>query len=110
MTLTPLRAVTALLWSYARSGAVLCGQCSSTAPPPESSLQMPEIQSKHPKLFGELGVLQDVFKINLKEDAVPMCLCVPRRVPIGLREAKKMCELERMEKLGVIEKVEHQTS
>ena len=68
-----------------------------------------EIQSKHPKLFGELGVLPDVFKINLKEDAVPLCLCVPRRVPIGLREATKR-ELERMEKLGVIEKVEHPTS
>ena len=72
-------------------------------------LVIDEVRSKHPKLFGKLGVLPDVFKINLKDDAVPLCLCVPRRVPIGLREATKS-ELERMEKLGVIEKVEYPTT
>ena len=67
------------------------------------------IEKKYPKLFGKLGVLPDVFRINLKEDAQPLCLNVPRRLPIGLRQGTKN-ELERMENLGVIEKVEKPTS
>ena len=47
-----------------------------------------EIHSKHSKFFSELGVLPDIFKISLNDDAVPLCLCVPMRVPIRLREAK----------------------
>ena len=68
-----------------------------------------EVELKHPKLFGKLGVLPDVFKIKIKEGANPLCLNVPRRLPIGLRKATKD-ELERMEELGVIEKVEKPTS
>ena len=67
-----------------------------------------EVQSKHPKLFRELGELPDVFRINLKDGAIPLCLNVPRRVPIGLRDATRK-ELERMESMGVIEKVEKPT-
>lgn len=66
------------------------------------------IYNKHPKLFRELGELPDVFKIHLKEESSPICINVPRRLPIGLREATKK-ELDRMEKLGVIEKVEKPT-
>ena len=68
-----------------------------------------EVELKHPKLFGKLGVLPDVFKIKVKEGANPLCLNVPRRLPIGLRKATKD-ELDRMEELGVIEKVEKPTS
>ena len=64
-----------------------------------------EVQSKHQKLFRELGELPDVFCINLKDGAVPLCLNVPRRVPVGLRDATRK-ELERMESMGLIEKVE----
>lgn len=66
------------------------------------------VERKYPKLFGILGTLPDTFKINLREGSEPLCLHVPRRLPIGLREATKL-ELERMERLGVIEKVERPT-
>lgn len=68
-----------------------------------------EIGRRHPKLFRELGILPEVFRINLREGATPLCLNVPRRLPIGLRQATKD-ELERMERLGVIDKVERPTS
>lgn len=67
------------------------------------------VEIKYPKLFANLGVLPDVFKINLKDDAQPLCLNVPRRVPIGLREATRR-ELDRMEALGVIKKIERPTT
>ena len=67
-----------------------------------------QLKDKYPELFRELGELPDIFKIHLKEGSKPLCLHVPRRLPIGLREATKK-ELDRMEKLNVIEKVEKPT-
>lgn len=66
------------------------------------------IESRHPKLFSKLGILPDVFKINIKEGAKPLCLYVPMRLPIVLRKATQK-ELERMECLGVIERVKKPT-
>ena len=37
-----------------------------------------EIQSRQRKLFSELGVLPDIFKISLNDNAVPLCACVCR--------------------------------
>ena len=37
-----------------------------------------ELQSKHRKLFSELGVLPDIFQISLNDDAVPLLACVCR--------------------------------
>ena len=73
------------------------------------SISSRDIETRHPKLFGKLGVLPDVFKIKVREGAKPLCLNVPRRLPIGLRQATQD-ELERMESLGVIEKVEKPTT
>ena len=67
------------------------------------------IERMHPSLFGKLGTLPDVFKIHLKEDATPLCLHVPRRLPLGLWDPTKT-ELERMEKLGVIRRIEKPTA
>ena len=67
-----------------------------------------EMAKKYPNLFKELGTLPDVFRINLREDSTPVCLQVPRRLPIGLKEATKQ-EIARMEKLGVIKKIEKPT-
>ena len=64
-----------------------------------------EIQKKFPRLYRELGQLPDTFEIKLKEDAIPIAIPVPRRLPLGLREATRR-ELEKMERMGVIEKVE----
>lgn len=38
------------------------------------------IERSHPSLFGKLRTLPDVFKIHLKD---PLCLHVPRRLPLG---------------------------
>ena len=41
------------------------------------SISSRDIETRHPKLFGKLGVLQ----------VMPLCLNVPSRLPIGLRQA-----------------------
>lgn len=63
-----------------------------------------EVTERHLNLFMDLEVLPKAFKTNLK----PLCPCMPRSVPIGSRNAigKK---LERMEAMGVIEKVKKLT-
>ena len=86
---------------------------------PQNLLGAPEIQSlrlmqringvnveeDYPRLFGQLGQLPDQFVIKLKDGALPYSLAVPRRLPIGLRDATEK-ELRRMEEMGVIEAVE----
>ena len=63
------------------------------------------VEASFPELYGELGTLPEEFQIKLKEGAVPFAIHVPRRLPIGLRAATER-ELERMERMGVIERVE----
>lgn len=65
-------------------------------------------RSTYPEVFQGLGQLQGEYKIKLKEDALPYALSAPRRVAIPLR-AKVKEELDRMEKLGVIARVEEPT-
>ncbi|XP_062399854.1 uncharacterized protein K02A2.6-like [Sardina pilchardus] len=62
----------------------------------------------YPKLCEGLGLVQKPYTINLKPDAKPFSLKVPRRVPLPLMGKVKQ-ELERMEKLGVISRVEAPT-
>lgn len=64
-----------------------------------------EIEDQYPGLYRRLGQLPETFKIRLKEGAEPLSLPVPRRLPLGLREATER-ELKRMEDMGVIERVE----
>ena len=54
------------------------------------------IVQKFPALFKGLGNLKDPYEIPLCPDAKPLALCVPRRVPISLREPVRK-ELEQME-------------
>ncbi|KAE8277574.1 hypothetical protein D5F01_LYC08203 [Larimichthys crocea] len=61
-----------------------------------------------PKVFSGLGKLQGSYKIKLKEGAVPHALSDPRRVPLPMKEQVKE-ELDRMEALGVIRKIEQPT-
>ena len=57
--------------------------------------------------FGEVGTLKTTYKIELKDDAKP-CIVPPRKVPFAIKDRLHE-ELNRMEKLGVIEKVEKPT-
>jgi hypothetical protein len=63
------------------------------------------VEKQFPGLYRELGQLPEIFKIKLKEGAEPYAISVPRKLPLGLREATER-ELKRMERLGVIERVE----
>ena len=61
-----------------------------------------------PELFTGLGRLKDDYKIELKSDAVPYALTTPRRVPLPLLPKVK-AELQRMEEMGVISKIDTPT-
>ena len=63
------------------------------------------IAQQFPTVFKGLGTIGNEYTIKLKEKSVPYSLYVPRNVPIPLRPKVKE-ELERMEKLGVISKVQ----
>ena len=63
------------------------------------------IQEKFPSLFNGLGLMSDEYEIRLKPNAKPHALFTARHVPILLRE-KVQTELQRMQSLGVITKVD----
>ena len=58
-----------------------------------------------PQLFEGLGKLEGEYAIKLRPDSKPFAISVPRRVAVPLM-GKVREELERMERLGVIAKVE----
>ena len=66
------------------------------------------IVERFPKLFQGLGRLKGNYAIKLKSDAKPFALTTPRRVALPLLPKVK-AELERMESLGVITRVEEPT-
>ena len=67
-----------------------------------------DITAQFPELFKGLGKLKGVHIIRITEDARPYSLHSPRRIPIPLL-SKVKDELERMEKLGVISRIEKST-
>ena len=74
----------------------------------EINIPQEDIISSYPKVFQGLGTLQGDFHIHLKNDATPFALHTPCNVPLPMRPKVK-AELERMESLGVISKVDEPT-
>jgi len=68
-------------------------------------LKAPYIHKRFPKLFQGPGNLGEEYEIKLKPDATPFSLFTPCRMPLPLREKVKE-ELEQMETMGVISKVD----
>ena len=66
------------------------------------------IPEQYPRLFSGLGMFKGEYTIKLQPDAKPFCLFTPRNIPLPLREKVKQ-ELQRMERLGVISKVNEPT-
>ena len=64
--------------------------------------------TQFPALFEGLGKLEGPYTIQLKEGAKPFALSTPRRIAVPLLPAVKR-ELQRMEKLGVIRKIDDPT-
>ena len=62
----------------------------------------------HPDLFGPLGKIPGKYHIQVKDDAQLFALSTPRRVTLPL-QPKVKSELQRMEQLGVISKVNEPT-
>ena len=71
-------------------------------------VQASDIFIHFPQLFTGLGKLQDSYQIKLRNDAKPFALYAPRRIAIPLLPKVKE-ELQRMEALGVISKIEEPT-
>ena len=67
-----------------------------------------EIITKFPNVFSGLGSPSGKFEIQLKSGAKPFALYTPRKVPYPLQSKVKE-ELDRMEAMGVISKVEDPT-
>ena len=65
--------------------------------------ELPEFED----CFGELGCLPEVHHINLKPNVIPV-VHPPRRIPYALRD-KLRDQLQRMEKLDIIEKISEPT-
>ena len=61
-----------------------------------------------PQLFKGLGTMPESYKIKLKDDAVPFAVVTPRRMSLPLMPKVKE-ELQRLEKLNVIKKVDEPT-
>ena len=66
------------------------------------------IISEYPELFTGLGKIKGKYQIELEEGAKPYSVSTPERVPIPLPPRVKE-ELQRMENLGVISKIDQPT-
>ena len=64
-----------------------------------------EVKTTYPNLFKGLGELEGEFSIKLTPGSTPYAITTPRRVALPLMPKVKE-ELQRMEKLGVISKVD----
>ena len=67
-----------------------------------------DIPEKFSSVFQGLGNMGEPYDIKLKPDAKPYALFTPRNIPLPLRPRVEE-ELQRMEKLGVISKVDMPT-
>ncbi|KAJ8369269.1 hypothetical protein SKAU_G00092970 [Synaphobranchus kaupii] len=72
------------------------------------SIDLETVMQIYPKLCRGLGLIQQKYTIKLNPDTKPVSLKVPRRVPLPLMGKVKK-ELERMEQLGVISRIEEPT-
>lgn len=70
---------------------------------------MESVKQQYPKLCSGLGLVRRPYSIKLKPEAVPFSLHAPRRVPLPLMGKVKE-EIDRMEKMGVITKIEEPTA
>ncbi len=70
---------------------------------------MESVKQQYPKLCSGLGLVRRPYSIKLKPEAVLFSLHAPRRIPLPLLGKVKE-EIDRMEKMGVITKIEEPTN
>ncbi len=66
------------------------------------------IRVQYPTLFTGIGCMAEPYEIRIKPDATPHAIHSPRRIPLPLMPKVK-AELEKMEKEGIIERVDKPT-
>ena len=64
--------------------------------------------AEYSTVFEGLGCLDQPYHIKI-DDTVQPIICSPRNIPVALRECVRD-EIDRMEKLGVLKKVEEPTA
>ena len=69
----------------------------------QGPLSMEEVLKEYPDVFQGTGKLKGQYKLEIEENAKPV-VHLPRRVPVALKGKLKR-ELERLQSLGIIEKV-----
>ncbi|XP_072140830.1 uncharacterized protein [Dermacentor andersoni] len=67
-----------------------------------------EVAIQYPGLFQGIGSIAGEHTIRLTENAIPYAVSTPRRIPIPMKQAVKE-ELDRLEREGMIRKVEDPT-
>ena len=72
------------------------------------AVEIDEWRGQFPKLFSGLGTMKSEVNLELKEGVEPFAQAVPRRVAAARRIPLKK-ELQRMERMGVIERIEQPT-
>ncbi|XP_051905587.1 uncharacterized protein K02A2.6-like [Hippocampus zosterae] len=72
------------------------------------SVSIETLKENYPKICTGLGVMRRPYNIKLKPGAEPFSLKTPRRIPLPLLDKVKQ-ELSRMERLGVICRIEEPT-
>ncbi|CAB4038901.1 Hypothetical predicted protein, partial [Paramuricea clavata] len=65
------------------------------------------ISEEYADCFGEIGTLKSTYHMSLKDDVRPVVV-PPRKLPFALKD-RLMKELDRMESMGIIEKVKKST-
>ena len=65
------------------------------------------IPDEYPECFGEIGTLKSTYYKEIKDD-VSLVVVPPCKVPFALKDILKK-ELDHMEKMGIIEKVDKST-
>lgn len=80
----------------------MVSQDTAMWPGPPSIIQM------YPTVFQGLGNLGEEYTIKTKPGAKPYALFTPQNIPLPLRPKVKQ-ELDRMESIGVISKVDEPT-
>ena len=73
-----------------------------------NTLQDKKFVKMYPNLFKGLRTIAGEYCISLQEGAKPFAISTPRRIPLSLMPRVKQ-ELERMEAMGVITRVEQPT-
>ena len=73
-----------------------------------SAPQSNSVAANYPKLYEGLGTIPGIYLIQQSDNAKPYSVAAPRNIPLPLRKSVRE-ELDRMEKLEVIVKIEEPT-